>query len=78
MSGNDVSFLKEQLNMVLACLKGDPISNDGGIVKRIENLETKIETIDKRSQKTSWTVGMLYVSAGFILCAIFTLIIQKK
>lgn len=73
----DITHIKEKVNELYTALMGDKISQDGGMVKRLNNVEDKLSQLEKMGAKIGWQVGLLWLSAGVILTGVFTLIIKK-
>lgn len=74
---SDIHQIKEQVNELYTALMGDRISQDGGMVKRLNNVEDKLSRMEQFTNKIGWQVGLLWLSAGVILTGVFTLIIKK-
>lgn len=80
----DISEIKARLSEIYVALMGSDISKDGGIVKRLQANEIKIETfetlIDKAERKiirVALYVKILWGAAGAVAMAMFALIIKK-
>lgn len=41
----------DKLNIILQAITGNPLTRDGGMVKDMENLNGKVENLDKRMEK---------------------------
>jgi hypothetical protein len=77
--------IKGTLHLVHSALIGNPLTNDGGMVKRmveaeerVENIEKKIISMDKINIKLKVYVAILWAMAGSVATSIFVLIITKK
>lgn len=73
----DFAQMKTQVNEMYTALVGDRISNDGGLVKRIDKMEGRLDIVEKIGNKIGWQVGMLWLSAGVILTGILAIIFKK-
>lgn len=74
---DDIAHIKSLLNEVVTALKGDSISRDGGLFERVNAIEMKISKVEDRTKKTALYVHILWLSAGAVLMAIFSLIIKR-
>ena len=46
-----IENLNENVKLVLQAITGNPLTRDGGMVKDMENLNGKVEDLDKRMEK---------------------------
>jgi hypothetical protein len=73
----DFHTMRRQLNEVHSALIGNPIAQDGGMVKRLSNVETKVAKVEKMGAKLGWHFKLLWGAAGCILMAMWSLFIKK-
>lgn len=73
----DFATMRDQVNEMYTALVGDRISNDGGLVKRIDKMEGRMEAVEKIGTKIGWQVGMLWLSAGVILTGLMAIFFKK-
>lgn len=73
----DFAQIKQQVNEMYTALVGDRISNDGGMVKRLNEVETKLVKVEKLGAKLGWHFKFLWGAAGGILMAMYSLFIKK-
>jgi hypothetical protein len=86
----DFTEMKSKLNEMYYSLIGSPMSKDGGIIKRVENLEEfkahiqagheiikdRLDELDVKTRKRELWLSMVWLALGFIASSIFTLVLQ--
>jgi hypothetical protein len=73
----DMAEVKAQVKEIYTALVGDKISRDGGMVRRLDTVEEKVDGIDKRTRRMGTYLKILWTSAGGVAMAIYSLIIKK-
>lgn len=73
----DIAFIKQKVNELCTAIMGNPISQDGGMARRLNTVEERLSKMEKFTAKIGWQVGLLWLSAGVIITGVFTLIIKK-
>jgi hypothetical protein len=73
----DFAAMKRQLTEVHHALIGNPIARDGGMVKRLSDVEKKVAKVEKLGTKLGWHFKLLWGAAGGILMAMYSLFIKK-
>jgi hypothetical protein len=65
--------IESKVNKMLIALMGSDLTNDGGLIKRIDVMEKRIEKISEAQVKLEIYQKLLWVGAG----AILLLVIQQ-
>lgn len=73
----DFNLMKQQVHEMYTALVGDRISNDGGLVQRINIVEKRVDKAEKLGAKLGWHFKLLWGAAGGILMAMYSLFIKK-
>jgi hypothetical protein len=73
----DFATMRQQVKEMYAALIGNPISQDGGMVKRLADVETKVSKMDKFTAKIGWQVGLLWASGGVIVTGVMAILFKK-
>lgn len=73
----DFAQIKAQVNEMYTALVGDRISNNGGLVKRVDKMEGRMDVVERIGTKIGWQVGMLWLSAGVILTGLMAIFFKK-
>lgn len=80
----DMAEVKAQVKEIYTALCGDPISKDGGLVRRIDNIEMKQEMQDAKLSKAARAISrvglhvkIMWGAGGAVIMAIYSLIIKK-
>lgn len=74
----DVAHMKNQVNEMYTALVGNGITKDGGLVKRMDEMELRQELMDKRQEKfdskqnvAGTYIKLLWGAAAAILTSIY-------
>jgi hypothetical protein len=73
----DFATMRNQVKEMYTALIGNPITQDGGMVKRLTNLETKVTKMDRFTSKIGWQVGLLWASGGVIVTGFLAIFFKK-
>jgi len=80
----DVAHMKTQVNEMYTALIGNGITKDGGLVKRIDDIEQRQELMDKRQEKIdskqtviNTYIKLLWGAAAAIVTSIYFSITKK-
>jgi hypothetical protein len=73
----DIAHIKEKVNELYTALMGDRISQDGGMVRRLNIVEERLDKVEKVGAKLGWHFKLLWGAAGGILMAMYSLFIKK-
>lgn len=73
----DVAAMKQQLTEVYTALVGNNIGNDGGIVKRLSSMESRLESMEKKQTIIGVQFKILWAGAGAIVMFLGTLFTKK-
>jgi len=80
----DVAHMKNQVNEMYTALVGNGITKDGGLVKRMDEMELRQELMDKRQEKidskqtiTGTYIKLLWGAAAAIITSIYFSITKK-
>lgn len=79
----DIHSIKNKMDKIHAALVGSELTNDGGLVKRIielegraEKLETKLDEQDKKTIKIELYQKIMWTSIGGVGMAVVSYILQ--
>jgi hypothetical protein len=73
----DFTTMRQQVTEMYTALIGNPISKDGGMVKRLTDVEAKVSKMDKFTSRIGWQVGLLWASGGVIVTGLMAIIFKK-
>ena len=73
----DVATMKQQLTEVYTALVGNNIGNDGGIVKRLSSMESRLESMEKKQTILGVQFKIMWAGAGAIVMGIYSVIFKK-
>jgi hypothetical protein len=73
----DFATMRQQVNEMYTALIGNQISKDGGMVRRLADVEIKVSKMEKVTSKIGWQVGLLWASGGIIVTGILATIFKK-
>lgn len=73
----DFAKMRQQLNDVHSALIGNPVTNDGGMVKRLTSAETRLEKVEKIGERLGWHFKILWAACGFVVAGIWQLLTKK-
>lgn len=81
---SDFAQMQEQVREMHAAMIGNKITQDGGMVGRMNRMETKqatqdsrIDKVEKEGARLGWHFKLLWGAAGGILMAMYSLFIKK-
>lgn len=77
ISPEDFDTMRQQVTEMYTALIGNPISKDGGMVKRLTDVEVKVSKMEKFTSKIGWQVGLLWASGGVIVTGILATLFKK-
>ena len=66
MEQHSLKELNEKVDKIYAALMGNDITQDGGIVKRLQHIEKTCEELTKFKDKSKWTASLLIGGAGIL------------
>lgn len=63
---NKLGMLERKLDQILSVLRGDDLANDGGMIKKVKDLEDKARDYEffKSQIKTTWST--VAIGSGFL------------
>ena len=73
----DFATMRNQVTEMYTALIGNKLTQDGGMVKRLTNLETKVSKMDKFTSRMGWQVGLLWASGGVIVTGLMAIFFKK-
>jgi len=76
----EVSQMKTKIDQIYYALVGNDLSKDGGISKRLTDLEGQVEVLEAFRQKFMWTMGLIAAGSsivGFILSFVLSYLLKK-
>lgn len=73
----DFAQMRRQLNDVHSALIGNPVTNDGGLVRRLADVETKAAKFEKLGTRLGWHFKVLYATIGFVAAGVWQLLTKK-
>lgn len=74
---DDVASMKQQVTEMYTALVGNQIGKDGGIVKRLSNMEMRLESMEKKQTVLSVQFKVLWAGAGAVLMGLYSVIFKK-
>lgn len=77
ITAEDFARMKQQLNDVHSALVGNPVTGDGGMVKRLAAAEERIEKQEKLGARIGWHFKVMYVTVGFVAAGVWELLTKK-
>lgn len=73
----DFAQMRQQLNDVHSALIGNPVTNDGGMVRRLTSAEARIDKVEKLGARIGWHFKVVYVTIGFVAAGLWELLTKK-
>jgi hypothetical protein len=80
----DVAHMRKQLNEMYTAMVGNPITKDGGLVKRMADMEAaqdeqggRLKKLETALVKVAIYMKLFWAATGSAATAIFSLIIKK-
>jgi hypothetical protein len=73
----DFKDMKDKVNQMYYAMLGNDLTKDGGLVGRIQKLETASDEMQKGYQKITWTHRILIAAASLITGSLGTYIISQ-
>lgn len=73
----DVANLSRQVNEMHTALIGSAISKDGGIVQRMTDIESKLESMEKKQTVLGVQFKILWAGAGAVVMGLYSVIFKK-
>lgn len=64
MEAPQYNELKTRIDEIHAALIGNPITNDGGLVRKVDKLEGVVEDLKTFKDRSKWTASILIGVAG--------------
>ena len=58
--------LKTRVDEIHAALIGNPISQDGGLVRKVDNLHDEVAELKQFKDRSKWTASILIGFAGIL------------
>ena len=58
--------LKNRVDDIHAALIGNPITNDGGMVKEMRDIKSQVGDLQKFKDRSKWTASLLIGFAGML------------
>jgi hypothetical protein len=77
ISPEDFAAMRQQLKDVHSALVGNPVTGDGGMVKRLVAAEDRIEKVEKLGARIGWHFKVMYVTVGFVAAGVWELLTKK-
>jgi hypothetical protein len=74
---DDFTTMRQQVTEMYTALIGNKVLQDGGLVKRVGDMEGKVSKIEKITEKITWQVGLLWASGGVIITGVIATFIKK-
>ena len=72
----DMKDMKGKVDKMFYALMGNEIAKDGGLVARIEHLETSVENLEKASIKLAIYQRIMWTALGATSGIVFTYLVQ--
>ena len=66
MEATQYNELKTRVDEIHAALIGNPISNDGGLVRKVDNLHDEVAELKQFKDRSKWTATVLIGFAGVL------------
>jgi hypothetical protein len=73
----DFRDMKDKVNKMYYAMLGNELTKDGGLVARIQKLETASDEMQKGYQKITWTHKLLIAAASLLTGSLGTYIISQ-
>lgn len=72
----DIKNLVEAVKDLKTAVVGSPVTKDGGLVKRIEDLENQVEDLKTKFIKNDIYLRWIWALGGFAGSALFTYVLK--
>ena len=64
------------VDLVYSLLNGNKLDETGGMVKKVNGLDTRVKALEDREKQDGWMNRLFWVGAGIIISQIITLIFK--
>lgn len=76
----EIKTVKDKVDLIYNALVGNEITKDGGMLKRMDDVEKEVHLLIAFKQKFMWTMGLIAAGGslfGFVLQFVISYFIKK-
>lgn len=78
--GKEIRSMKDKVNLIYTALVGNELSEDGGMIRRLEILENEVQVLRQFKNKFLWTMTLIASGTGvlgFVLQFLISVLLKK-